>query len=203
MEDIFEEEDQLPPDAEASDLSPEFFSPFTVDCSRPLLHPNIVKKLISYIGKVARPSKRLRLSSKEHNLKNPPTPRTKGRMAEVDSTDITRLLRTLERSLKVVEDFDPFQSATSFGDTSGASPKKQSKSTKAGGQSDRKRSKSKTPKPGDDVASGDESMAGGPNDADLDTLANSIIIARDAVLAADCCLALLGSDRLTKQVCIL
>ena len=200
MEDIFEAEDSLPPDAEISDLSLEFFSPSTVDCSQPLLHPNIVKKLTSYISKVARPSKRLRLSSKEHNLKHPGTPRTRGRMAEVDATDISRLLRILERSLKVVEDIDPFHSNVLIPEPTGGSPKKAGKQSKPGNHGDRKRSKSKTPRPGEDVGSGDEAVEEGVTEADLTTLANSLLVARDAISAAECCITLLGSDRLTKQV---
>lgn len=199
MEDIFEAEDQLPPDAESSDLPLEFFSHSSVDYSRPLLHPNIVKKLTAYIGKVARPTKRVRLSSKEHSMKHPGTPRSKGRMSEVDTTDISRLLRMLERSLKVAEDLDPFRSMGSTSElSSGSTAKKPGKLTKT---VDRKRSKSKTPKPGDDAGSGDEAMAEGPTSTDIDSLASALVAARDAVLAAECCIALLGSDRLTKQVC--
>lgn len=40
----------------------------------------------------------------------------------------------------------------------------------------------------------------GPSEIDLNILSKALQVARDSVYAADCCLALLSSDRLTKQV---
>jgi cohesin loading factor subunit SCC2 len=47
-------------------------------------------------------------------------------------------------------------------------------------------------------AGGDTSQ--GPTTADFDNLTKLLDVARDSILAADCCIALLGSDRLQKQV---
>lgn len=38
------------------------------------------------------------------------------------------------------------------------------------------------------------------DEMDYEKLTRDLEIARDSILAADCCIALLGSDRLTKQV---
>jgi cohesin loading factor subunit SCC2 len=56
---------------------------------------------------------------------------------------------------------------------------------------------------GDDVTMGDERVSGTAADvahADFDKLAKELDVANESILAADCCIALLGSDRLTKQV---
>jgi cohesin loading factor subunit SCC2 len=63
LEDIFETEDALSPDLSFGDLPNDFFSPLTVDCTQPQLHPNIIKKSTKYIGHVARATKRIRLSA--------------------------------------------------------------------------------------------------------------------------------------------
>ncbi|OBZ71396.1 Protein rad9 [Grifola frondosa] len=70
------------------------------------------------------------------------------------------------------------------------------------------RSKSDTPGPSTDARSGEEEIEPDTNesptqqvtDADLENLTKLLDIARDSVLAADCCITLLGSDRLTKQL---
>ena len=50
--------------------------------------------------------------------------------------------------------------------------------------------------PGIDVSDSN----GLPASSDLVKLSTTLTIARDSVLAADCCIALLASDRLPKQV---
>ncbi|KJA14685.1 hypothetical protein HYPSUDRAFT_208513 [Hypholoma sublateritium FD-334 SS-4] len=59
IEDVFEAEDTLSSEMEASDLN-HFFSALSVDLSRPMLAAGVVCKLTKYIGPVARPTKRLR-----------------------------------------------------------------------------------------------------------------------------------------------
>ncbi|KAI0927411.1 hypothetical protein AcV5_007956 [Taiwanofungus camphoratus] len=212
LEDIFEAEDSLPPDVDVNDLSSDFFSPLTADCSHPLLHTNVIRKLTSYVSKVARPSKRLRLASRESNTAGG-TPRSKDRMADIEVVTLSRILKILDRSVRAGEDLEPFGSALMTSDAipkPAATSKKSGKASKKSSQSNDRRSKSKTPRPsGDDSPSEEENLrmaADEPTNAqdlteeDLENLTRNLDIARDSVLAADCCIALLGSDRLTKQL---
>ncbi|TFK39055.1 hypothetical protein BDQ12DRAFT_682942 [Crucibulum laeve] len=198
IEDIFEAEDSLAPDTDPDSL-PVMFSSLTVDPVRPLLHPTAVRKLTKYIGHVARPNKRLRQAGGGV----PGTPSRRGRLAEVDTNVLSRLLKMLERSVRAGEDVDPF--AWNKSNTAGAgagrgsgSPKK--KVAKKGKKVER-RSKSRTP--GEDDAedqNADVQDARDLSDADFDKLTRSLNVARDSIIAADCIIALLGSDRLAKQL---
>jgi cohesin loading factor subunit SCC2 len=106
IEDIFEAEDALPADIDINGQNHDFFSPLSIDCSRPLLSPTIVRKLT--IGQVARPTKRLRQTTGGALG----TPRAKGRMADVDTQILSRLLKLLDRSVKAGEDLEPFLNYT-------------------------------------------------------------------------------------------
>ncbi|KAJ3516976.1 hypothetical protein NLJ89_g794 [Agrocybe chaxingu] len=201
IDDIFEAEDSLPPEVEASDLNHDFFSPLSSDCSRPLLCPAIIRKLTKYIGHVARPSKRLRQTT--GGILN--TPRGKERMADVDTQMLSRLMKILERSVKAGEVIDPFVYHHPIPRSAQSSPKKASskKATKA--KKNDRRSRSRTPKDGadgGDEETKEERHADLPatTEVDLEQLTTLLDIARDSILAADCCIALLGSDRLTKQL---
>ncbi|KAH8982787.1 hypothetical protein EDB86DRAFT_3085925 [Lactarius hatsudake] len=90
LEDIFEAEDTLPADADPESLSIEFFSPLTIEASRPQLHPNLIRKLSKLISQVARPVKRLRI-------------------ADIETSTLSRILKILERSVRAGEDLDPFK----------------------------------------------------------------------------------------------
>jgi cohesin loading factor subunit SCC2 len=199
IEDIFEAEDSLPPEVESSDLNHEFFSPLSLDCSRPLLATAIIRKLTKYIGHVARPAKRLRQAT----VGVIGTPRGKGRMGDLDVQQLSRLLKILDRSVKAGEDIDPFPHAhvSSLPSSTKSSPKKPSNKKIS---KPRKRSRSATPKQGDNTAEDNEEHRAGsltvPTDADIDKLSTQLDAARDSIFAADCCIALLGSDRLPKQV---
>ncbi|KAF9457433.1 hypothetical protein BDZ94DRAFT_1326256 [Collybia nuda] len=194
IEDVFEAEDSLPPDVDPSDLS-EFFSLTTIDPTRPLLHPNIIRKLTKNIGHVARPTKRLRTAGVQG------TPRGKGRMAEVETQVLARLLKILERNVRAGEDVDPFlYSGMPVQSGSSASPSKKSPKKAARGKKAERRSKSRTPEGEEDEEPTTYPEASELTDADLDRLSTTLEVARDSILAADCCIALLGSDRLTKQL---
>ncbi len=206
IEDIFEAEDTLPSDAEASDLNHDFFSPLSSDYSRPLLAPAVVRKLTKYIGYVARPSKRLRQPT--GGVMG--TPRSKGRVGDVEPQQLSRLLKILDRGVKAGEDLDPFPHVTPSNLPSAkSSPKKPN--TKKGGNKTKKnndrRSRSATPKEVEDFAGMNEGMDEDspsslaiPTESDFDKLSILLDTARDSILTADCCIALLGSDRLPKQV---
>ena len=121
LDDIFEAEDSLPPDvSDTADLSQDYSSHLTTDCSRPLVTSNIIRKLTNYIGHVARPAKRdMSKTTSGGGALNTP----KGRMTEIETQALSRLLKMLERSVKTGEDLDPF--ATGSGGREGtASPRK-------------------------------------------------------------------------------
>lgn len=201
IEDIFEAEDTLPTEIEASDLNHDFFSPLSSDYTRPLLAPAVVRKLTKYIGYITRPSKRLRQPT--GGIMG--TPRSKGRVSDVEPQQLSRLLKILDRSVKVGEDLDPFPHVTpSISSSAKSSPKKAS--TKKGGNKTKKnndnRSRSVTPKePQEGVDDDSPSTPAVPTESDFNKLVVLLDTARDSILAADCCIALLGSDRLPKQVC--
>ena len=200
IEDVFEAEDMLPSELEPSDLNHDYFSPLSVDLTRPYLSSAIIRKLTKYIGHVARPTKRLRQVAGGALG----TPRGKGRMADVNTQVLSRLLKILERSIKAGEDIDPFASHHVPAPSARSSPKKPSakKNTKA--KKTERNSRSLTPKDDEGAAREDVTMEGeqvaGDAEADFEKLAKELDIANESILAADCCIALLGSDRLTKQV---
>ncbi|RDX49866.1 hypothetical protein OH76DRAFT_1556053 [Lentinus brumalis] len=197
LEDVFEAEDGLPPDVEPEDLPMDWFSPLTAPGAQPQLHPNLVRKLITHITKVARPSKRHRLNSRDANGATQ-TPRYKGRMADIDVATLSRILKMLERSVRAGEDLDPFPAGVG---ASSQKPTKGKKSTKKA-QVDGSRSKSQSPgEPADgDAMEVDEADQHSITDQDIEGLTRTLELARDSILAADCCVALLGSDRLPKQL---
>ena len=197
LEDIFEAEDTLPADANQESLPADFFSALTTEPSRPLLHPNLVRKLSKLISQVARPMKRLRSSSATL------TPHVSGpcSIADVETTILSRILKMLERSVRAGEDLDPFKADKPPEMRASASPCKKSKVSKKP-VSDQQ-PQSQAPVGGDEPqtdAGADTAESPSGTDADLNLLAHTLEVARDSILAADCCLALLSADRLPKQV---
>ena len=198
LEDVFEAEDALPPEVAPEDLPTEWFSPLSAPHSPPHLHPNLIRKLITQITKAARPGKRHRLGVRDVNA-NQGTPRFKGRIAEIDSSILSRILKMLERSIRAGEDLEPFPPST-------GGPQKQVKGKKLNGKKghgDVARGKSTTPGEGEaDAMEVDEPGVEqhSVTERDIEGLTQTFELARDSVLAADCCIALLGSDRLPKQV---
>jgi cohesin loading factor subunit SCC2 len=195
IDEIFEAEDALPADAEAKDLPPELFSHLSIHCSRPLLSPTVIRKLTKYVGNVARPTKRLRQTTAGG------TPgRGRGGLAEVDTQVLSRLLKHLDRSVKTGEDVDPFVAIAAPPSSAKSSPRKSS--AKKG----KKNEKPRTPNIDEDEDEDAEKDESGPtkstelNEIDFDKLSRILDVARDSILAADCCIALLASDRLSKQV---
>jgi cohesin loading factor subunit SCC2 len=196
IEDIFEAEDALPADIEIPELNHDFFSPLSTDCARPLLSPAIVRKLTKYIGQVARPA-----SDHRRRTGHATCERQNGRRGHTDPLSITQLL---DRSVRAGEDIDPFlyHRTHHVPSSTKSSPRKLAASKNAKTKKGDTRSKSQTPKDEDGMAAGmqvDEQDAPDLGDADFDKLSRLLDVARDGIVAADCCIALLGSDRLTKQ----
>ena len=198
LEDIFEAEDSLPVDVDQECLPVDFFSPLTAEPSRPQLHQNLIRKLSKLISQVARPMKRLR-SLKASAV----APRASGpcSIADVEATILSRVLKILERSVRAGEDLDPFKADKPSDTRASASPSKKSKVSKK--PTADQQLQSQTLVGGDKLqtdASTDSAEPPSVTNADLDILAHSLELARDSILAADCCIALLGADRLPKQV---
>lgn len=134
------------------------------------------------------------------------TPHGKGRMAEVDTQVLARLLKMLERNVRAGEDVDPFHYVAPIRMAGiNTSPSKRSPKKQSRGKKSEPRSMSKTPdgEQGEDDGNGhaDNGASTQLTEADFDKLTKALEAARDSTVAADCCIALLGSDRLQKQVC--
>lgn len=209
LEDVFEAEDSIAADADPSSLSTSFFSQLSTDSARPLLHPHFIEKLIKSISKVARPTKRIRLNA---GWDVPGTPRKTGGMTEIESQTLVRILKVLERSVRAGEDLDPFSHLVS---------RKVAPSEAINQNASPSKAKAKALKKKLDVASGEGSRSKSPQALedrstpmdvddgdfelttdDMDKFETILEKAKDSILAANCCLALLTSDRLPKQVCL-
>ncbi|CAK5269780.1 unnamed protein product [Mycena citricolor] len=188
LEAIFEAEDSLAPDTELASL-PDFFSrQTTVDCSQPLLATTTVRKLTKYIGQVGKPTKRVRHANATS------TPRSRDQtIADMDTAILSRILKLLERSVKAGEDIDPFAGPVvtpAAASLPNNSPKKLIKKGKAKQRED-------------EIGTAfNDSPAARVELSDLDyaMLSRALEIGKDSIFAVQCCLALLGSGRLTKQL---
>lgn len=202
VDDIFEQEDSIPPDSDTSSLSREWFSIHTYDPGRPHLSKSTIRKLIKLTSQITRPQKRMRLARD--------TPRKSGgvgSLSEMETPMLSRLLKILERSVKGGEDIDPFGSASA--------EKRKTSPMKSPTKADAKGAKKKAPKSKGKGKDG-ETTNGAPEhdameveeagdaltDQDFQKLEKLLEIANESVLAADCCVALLAADKLPKQVCI-
>lgn len=182
-DDIFEADDNISPDGEISSLEDNFFSPLSTDPTKPLLHPDVIIKLTKAISKVARPTRRLRLASGQWDGVTPGSPRKAAGMAEVEVQTLSRLLKLLERSVQAGEDLDPFKSASGIVGSNRLSEQEKLESI------------------GEALTGADAGISTVDLAAeDFELLEKSLELARQSVLAANCCLALLTSDRLAKQV---
>lgn len=128
-------------------------------------------------------------------------------MADVDTQVLSRILKLLERSVKLGEDLDPLAHYTqpaqaAASSTPNASPKKASTKKSAKAKKTERQSRSQTPKGGEDAVNGDADgdNSAAASEADFEKLTIGLDTAHESILAADCCIALLASDRLTKQV---
>lgn len=202
FEDIFEAEDALISDPDLRDLSSDLFSHLAFGSSRPLLHSTVIQKVTKYVGQVSRPSKRFRSSVYDGTTRSGGTPRTQGRMTEIDITMLSRILKVLERSVRAGEDLDPISNVAIDRERLPDSRAKSTCVSKTTPKSGGGRSKLSSSKPSDSVES-DNIEDPSPlelTEVDLVNLTRALDIARDSILAADCCIAILGSDRLNKQV---
>ncbi|KAF8607050.1 hypothetical protein BDV93DRAFT_436800 [Ceratobasidium sp. AG-I] len=165
IEDVIEAEDTLDPESAAENGGPaDWFSPMTSDWSAPLLASNVIGRLTQLASR-----RGLRLS-------------------EVDTGNLTRILKILGRSVAKGEDLDPFGSLFGgVGPSTAAKPKAKGKK-KAKGTAEEE---AETEEPKEEVDLGEEDFA---------RLTRSLEIAKEAAVAADCVVAILSADRLPKQM---
>jgi cohesin loading factor subunit SCC2 len=182
IEDIFEAEDALDPSS--TELDSDFFSPLSSAAS-PRLSRNTISKLVKRIQKVSNFSQSRRKKSfvsgkspMSHSVDG------KGGMGQVDTTILTRVLRILDRSIKLAVDAD----------ISSIFPR-QSAGTRNEG-SDVTASPSKQKKP---VNLESEELSALPTDK-LDALRQTLDAFAESLHAAEAVIGLLASDHLPKQV---
>lgn len=223
IEDIFEAEDSLPADGgdQPSTIDSDqqhqlthFFSRLTINYSYPLLSTSIIAKLTRAISQVARPAKRLRVTSSRDGTVT--TPLIAAGLSDLEVGTFSRVLKLLSRSVKLGEDLDVFAGpppppASALPDVKPGGKGKKAVATKKSAAAAKKgRSRSHTPREGEkDEAGGDETMDVehdeqqadmGVTEEALQQLEKQLQMAKESVLAADACLALLSADKLPKQV---
>ncbi|KAG6372819.1 sister chromatid cohesion C-terminus-domain-containing protein [Boletus reticuloceps] len=190
IEDILEAEDSLAADIEPADLPKEYFSPLTVDCNHPHLQPSIVRKLTKYISQLARPSKRSRRPTREGVANAGSGSKARDTLGDIGTPTLSRLMKILERSIKAGEDLDPLRTSTHHPPP----PSSPSKSKKG----------HKVPADGIDVHEDrptvHDSHPQQLTDSDVHQLTVHLEVSRDSILAAECCMALLSGEGLTKQL---
>lgn len=175
LEDIFEAEDSIDPSSGSHEGA--FFSKLTDDWTKARLSIATIAKLEKLISKLSRARKRTRSGPT-------PLPVGSGGTADLDHNILSRLLKLLERSVKAGEDLNP------FGQSQVMPQAKQTSKATAEGQSS----------PINAVAPEEPVAAGGVSAEDVDKMDSQLDVLNEALLASECCIALLTSDHLQKQV---
>ncbi|CCO30647.1 Protein rad9 AltName: Full=SCC2 homolog [Rhizoctonia solani AG-1 IB] len=164
IDDVIEAEDALDPDVAAeSGNTSDWFSTKTSDWNAPLLAPSLMARLTQLAG------------------------RRGTRLSDVDSTNLTRILKILGRSVTKGEDMDPFNSSAGAA-FPGSAVKAKLKSKKKGKGSTE-----------EDVETEDSKDDAELSDADFEKLGKALEVAKEAAIAADCVLAFLSTEKLPKQ----
>ncbi|KAF9220470.1 hypothetical protein BS17DRAFT_739205 [Gyrodon lividus] len=196
IEDIFEAEDSLAADVEVTDLPKEFFSALTPDYSHPHLQQNVLRKLTKYISQLARPSKRSRRATREGGASDSAGTKTRETLGDMETPVFSRLMKILERSIKAGEDLDPLHTSAPR-PSAPTSPSKSKKGQKIQIDSDILGHQ--------DIEMQNEGLVSDLHpqqltDSNVHVLAVQLEIARNSILAAECCMALLSGEGLTKQL---
>jgi cohesin loading factor subunit SCC2 len=197
IDEIFEAEDDLPQYPDPSDLRHDLFSlRLTTNYARPCLNPAVVSKITAIVGKISRPTKRRPPTSRGQNGAPNSARKDDGRISDLEVPKILRLLKTLERSVQTGEDLDPFKLPSES-----QSSAKRSISKKSGKGS--KKGKASEPGPsgdGNPVVVDPEADGAQDSGVNLGNLLKCLAAAKESILAAECCVSILSSDRLPKQV---
>ncbi|CAE6449430.1 unnamed protein product [Rhizoctonia solani] len=167
IDDIIEAEDALDPEVAAeSGSTGDWFSTKTSDWNAPLLAPSVMARLAQLAG------------------------RRGTRLSEVDSGNLTRILKILGRSVVKGEDMDPFSSP--IGNTAPSSAVK----PKLKGKKKGKGNAEEDMETDDGKEKESVELTGG----DFERLERMLEVAKEAAIAADCVLAFLSSEKLPKQL---
>ncbi|CAE6533842.1 unnamed protein product [Rhizoctonia solani] len=167
IDDIIEAEDALDPEVAAENgNTSDWFSAKTSDWNAPLLAPSVMARLAQLAG------------------------RRGTRLSEVDSGNLTRILKILGRSVVKGEDMDPFSS--SVGNTvPGSTVKPKLKGKKKGKGNTEEEMETDDGKEKEDVEL---------TDGNFERLERMLDVAKEAAIAADCVLAFLSTEKLPKQL---
>ncbi|KAL1743690.1 sister chromatid cohesion C-terminus-domain-containing protein [Schizophyllum fasciatum] len=209
LEDVFEAEDALPADFTPPGLSSpahghehatsgypaHIFAAYAPpgEARHPALSYAFMRgRLSKALVHVARPRRNVRVGGGGES----PVKRTGGRIGDLDMQVLARLLRILQRSVRMGLDTDPFASVG--GIASSVEPRSPSKKAHGKRRAD----------PGAEEMDVDEGDADAKKakavatvtEEELDKLLGELEIARDSAEAADCVLAVLSGDRLPKQM---
>ncbi|CAE7081909.1 unnamed protein product [Rhizoctonia solani] len=167
IDDVIEAEDALDPEVAAeSGNTGDWFSAKTSDWSAPLLAPSVMARLAQLAG------------------------RRGTRLGDVDSGNLTRLLKILGRSVAKGEDIDPF-SSSSGNTVPGSAVKPKLKGKKKGKGGAEEETEAEDGKEKEDVELTNE---------DFERLGRVLEVAKEAAIAADCVLTFLSTEKLPKQV---
>ena len=197
IDEIFEAEDDLPQYPDPSDLRRDLFSlSLTTNYAHPCLNPAVISKITVIVGKISRPAKRRPPSSRGQSGVPNSARKDDGRISDLEVPKLLRLLKTLERSVQTGEDIDPFKiPPESQSSVKRSASKRSSKGSKKG----------KAPEPGPSEDGDSKVVDPEPDDAqessvNLGNLLKCLTTAKESILAAECCISILSSDRLPKQV---
>ncbi|KAJ1303221.1 hypothetical protein OPQ81_011419 [Rhizoctonia solani] len=167
IDDILEAEDALDPEAAAENgNTSDWFSTKTSDWNSPLLAPSVMARLAQLAG------------------------RRGTRLGEVDSGNLTRILKILGRSVAKGEDIDPFSSSAG-NIIPGSAVKAKLKAKKKGKGNTEEEMEIEDGKDKEEVKLTDE---------DFERLGRLLEVAKEAAVAADCVLAFLSTEKLPKQL---
>lgn len=198
IDDIFEAEDDLPQYPDPGDLRHDLFSLFlTTNYARPCLNPAIISKITAIVGKISRPTRRRPPNSRGQNGAPNSARKDDGRISDLEVPKILRLLKTLERSVQTGEDLEPFKLPSES-----QSSVKRSVAKRSGKGS--KKGKTSEPAPSEDdnpVVADPEPDDARESTVNFENLLKCLATAKESILAAECCISILSSDRLPKQVC--
>lgn len=191
IEDIFEAEDSLAVDIQTVDLPKEFFSSLTIDCNRPQLQHNLIRKLTKYISQLAYPSRRSRRAAREVGTNNCSGSKSRETLSDIESTVLLRVMKILERSIKLGENLDPFHTLVPRTAMLSSPVKEGQKQPTLRDDHELEVDSHSPPR-----EMSDQRLT----ESELHNLSTQLEIARDSILAAECCIALLSGEGLTKQV---
>ncbi|KZS93606.1 hypothetical protein SISNIDRAFT_485224 [Sistotremastrum niveocremeum HHB9708] len=176
LEDIFEAEDSIGPSSGSHES--DFFSKLTDDWTKARLSVVTMAKLEKLVSKIARSRKKMRSGPT-------PLPVGSGGTGDLEFGILSRVMKILERSVKAGEGLDPSgQAAANAQGKQGSKPGNNARSSPVEGA------------PSEDVVPAAQEVSA----EEIDRMSVDLEVLKEALLASECCIALLTSDNLQKQV---